>query len=50
MLKNATKGIKEKNGIQHDENQYISLIQDILNEGEMINGRNGMRNAFLTRK
>ena len=47
MLKNATKGIKERNNIVHDENQYISLIQDILDEGEMINGRNGLTKAVF---
>lgn len=47
MLKNATKGIKEKNGLVHDENQYINLIQDILNEGDMVKGRNGMTKAIF---
>jgi len=42
MLKKATLGIKEKNGIMHDENQYLNLISDIINEGEMIVGRNGL--------
>ena len=42
MLKKATAGIKEKNGLVHDENQYLHLISDIINEGEMIVGRNGL--------
>jgi thymidylate synthase len=41
MLKRATESIKEKNGIKHDENQYLYLIQDILNHGNMECGRNG---------
>ena len=28
-------------GNSHDENQYISLIKDIINYGKMVNGRNG---------
>jgi len=41
MLKKALRTIKEKDGLIHDENQYLHLINDILNEGEMICGRNG---------
>ena len=40
MLKSVLAKIKERNGNIHDENQYLQLIQDILN-GTMINGRNG---------
>ena len=28
--------------LMHDENQYLNLISDIINEGEMIVGRNGL--------
>lgn len=41
MLKNILKKNKERNNNIHDENQYLNLINDILNEGTMINGRNG---------
>jgi len=42
MLRNALQSLKTINGgKEHDENQYIHLIKDILNEGEMICGRNG---------
>lgn len=41
MLKRCLESIKEKNNIYHDENQYLYLIQDILNYGVMENGRNG---------
>ena len=41
MLKKILKKNKERNNNIHDENQYLNLINDILNEGTMINGRNG---------
>jgi thymidylate synthase len=42
MLKRALEKIKiNDDGEIHDENQYISLINDILNYGTMVNGRNG---------
>ena len=42
MLRNALQSLKTINGgKEHDENQYIHLIKDILKEGEMICGRNG---------
>jgi thymidylate synthase len=41
MLKRALKQLKTIDGKEHDENQYIHLIKDILEEGEMICGRNG---------
>jgi thymidylate synthase len=41
MLKTSLQSIKKKDGVSHDENQYLQLISDILNEGEMICGRNG---------
>jgi len=41
MIKRVTDILKkDKQGNSHDENQYINLIHDILNEGEFINGRN----------
>ena len=41
MLKTALRSIKTINGKEHDENQYINLIKDILEHGDMIEGRNG---------
>jgi thymidylate synthase len=41
MLKRALEHLKTVDGKQHDENQYIQLLKDILEEGEMICGRNG---------
>ena len=41
MLKRSLQKNKEKNGKIHDENQYITLIEDIINYGTMIEGRNG---------
>ena len=42
MLKRALNNLKKgENGDFNDEYQYISLIKDILTEGEMIEGRNG---------
>jgi thymidylate synthase len=42
MLKRALESLKINNkGNYHDENQYISLITDILNHGTIVNGRNG---------
>ena len=42
MLKRALNNLKkDENGEYHDENQYLSLIRDILEYGCMIDGRNG---------
>lgn len=41
MLKKALDTLKNNNGEVHDENQYLSLIKDILEHGEMVEGRNG---------
>jgi len=41
MLKRLCKPLKQRNDIVHDENQYLTLIEDILNEGIMENTRNG---------
>ena len=42
MLKNSLKAAKIKDGVSHDENQYLNLINDILKEGEIVTGRNGV--------
>ncbi len=45
MLKNALNTLKkrkfENDIMHHEENQYLNLIDDILNEGEIVEGRNG---------
>lgn len=41
MLSRALKEIKKRNDKIHDENQYIYLIEDIINKGDMVSGRNG---------
>jgi thymidylate synthase len=41
MLKTITKHAKTINDELHDENQYLNLIKDIINEGSLIEGRNG---------
>ena len=41
MLKNALKKNKIRNGKEHDEKQYLNLIEDSINEGEKVVGRNG---------
>lgn len=47
MLKKSTQSIKERNGTTHDENQYLHLISDILNEGTIVHGRNGETKAVF---
>jgi thymidylate synthase len=41
MLKFALDGLKQKNGLRHDEHQYLTLIENLLEHGIMENGRNG---------
>ncbi len=41
MLSRALESIKIRNSKKHDENQYIALIDDIINHGDMVDGRNG---------
>jgi thymidylate synthase len=47
MLKKALLSLKERNDSFHDENQYLNLIQDILNEGIIENTRNGFTKAVF---
>ncbi len=48
MLRNVLKRLKiGRNGIANDENQYLSLIRDILHDGEEIKGRNGTTKAIF---
>ena len=46
MIKRSLENLKHKDGKYHDENQYITLIEDILKYGVMVDGRNG--NALTT--
>ena len=41
MLKKATESIKYRNSIYHEENQYLNLIHDIIEENTEFDGRNG---------
>jgi thymidylate synthase len=41
MIKRSLEKLKERNGEYHEENQYLTLISDILDYGTMIEGRNG---------
>jgi len=41
MIRTSLEKLKERNNKKHDENQYINLIQDIIEQGVMIEGRNG---------
>jgi thymidylate synthase len=41
MLKVALEALKTRDGLYHDENQYLRLIEDLLKYGVMENGRNG---------
>ena len=41
MLKKALENNKYRNEFYHDENQYLNLIDDIIENNEIFNGRNG---------
>jgi len=41
MLKKSLENIKCRNGCYHEENQYLNLIDDILQENQEFIGRNG---------
>ena len=48
MLRRAVEGLKiGADGEKHDENQYLSLISDILLHGEETVGRNGTTKAVF---
>lgn len=48
MLRNVLKRLKiGRSGLIRDENQYLSLISDILEDGEEIKGRNGTTKAIF---
>ena len=41
MLKKAIDNLKIIDNVKHDENQYLNLLKDILEENQEFNGRNG---------
>ena len=41
MLKSVLENNKVRSNVVHEENQYLNLIEDILNHGDEITGRNG---------
>ena len=47
MLKKTLNVIKNKNGTFHDENQYLNLIEDILENNQEFIGRNGSTLAIF---
>lgn len=46
MLKRSCESIKVRNGIIHEENQYLNLLDDILKYGQDFVGRNGKTKAI----
>ncbi len=47
MLKKLTNANKTRDGLYHEEFQYLELISDILKEGEIVNGRNGLTKTIF---
>ena len=48
MLKRVLEQSSKKiDGIIHDENQYLNLIKDILNYGDLVKGRNGNTKTII---
>lgn len=47
MLKRLTENNKQKGDCIHDENQYLHLINDILEHGDMVEGRNGFAKTVI---
>ena len=47
MLKKVLESNKYRNNVYHEENQYINLIDDILNENTEFVGRNGNTKAIF---
>ena len=41
MLKKVLENNKYRNNLYHEENQYLNLINDIINNNEVFEGRNG---------
>lgn len=47
MLRKVLESNKYRNNVYHEENQYINLIDDILNENSDFTGRNGNTKAIF---
>ena len=47
MLKRLSEHNKKNGDCIHDENQYLNLIQDILEHGDMVEGRNGFAKTVI---
>ena len=47
MLRKVLESNKYRNNVYHEENQYINLIDDILNENTEFIGRNGNTKAIF---
>ena len=47
MLKRLAEHNKQKGDCIHDENQYLHLINDILEHGDMVEGRNGFAKTVI---
>ena len=47
MLKRLTFESKKSKGIFHDENQYLKLINDVNEFGELVEGRNGLTKCIF---
>lgn len=47
MLRRLSEHNKKIGDCIHDENQYLHLIQDILEEGDMVEGRNGFAKTII---
>ena len=41
MLTRVLENQKKRKELKHDENQYLNLIEDIINFGSLVKGRNG---------
>lgn len=47
MLKRLSEHNKINGDCIHDENQYLNLIKDILEHGDMVKGRNGFAKTVI---
>lgn len=47
MLKRLAEHNKQNGDCIHDENQYLNLIKDILEHGDMVEGRNGFAKTVI---
>lgn len=47
MLKRVSEVLKMRDGENHEENQYLNLIEDVLKYGEEVKGRNGISKTIF---